>query len=460
MRRGLCASEVRALDSSSVYMAFSICLTQAVIGTGITIGLPHNSYGRIAPRSGLAVKYRLATNTGVIDADYRGEIKVLLVNQGNQPYRVEKGDRIAQFIIEKINNQELQEVVQLDNTKRGTQGFGSSNTEDQESNKQSVKPRIQINDISARAFGQFYREREEVGILKWDKVYNEIQLEAINISTELAIKNKKNNEDLSTKEIVPKEYHHMLDVFEKGEKTTEPPHRPGVDLGIELKKGKQVPLKKIYPLGYDQIDELHRYIKQNEARGWIQKMRTGRVSTIMFVKKKDGKLRLCVDYRALNEITKKDRHPLPLISEALDRLAGAKYSTKLDIKDTYHNIRIKEGDEYKTAFSTKLGTYEYRVMPFGLCNAPAAFQRWINETLMEYIYMCCIVYLDDVLIFSNTLQQHQQDVRNIVEAIRKSRMKVKSSKSEFHKKETEYLGFIISRERIKTDPVKTQAIWN
>jgi len=94
----------------------------------------------------------------------------------------------------------------------------------------------------------------------------------------------------------------------------------------------------------------------------------------MFVKKKDGKLRLGADYRALNKVTKKDRHPLPLISEALDTLGGAKYFTKPDIKDAYHNIRIKEGDDGKTTFSTKLGTYEYLVMPFGLCNAAAAFQ--------------------------------------------------------------------------------------
>ena len=96
----------------------------------------------------------------------------------------------------------------------------------------------------------------------------------------------------------------MLDVFEKGEKTTIPPHRPGVDIGIELEKGKEVPTKKLYPLSYDQIEELHRYIKHNEARGWIQRVRTGTASPIMFVKKKDGKLRLCVDYRARNEITK------------------------------------------------------------------------------------------------------------------------------------------------------------
>ena len=110
-----------------------------------------------------------------------------------------------------------------------------------------------------------------------------------------------------------------------------------------------------------------------------------------------------MDYRALNEITKKDRHQLPLISEALDRLGGARYFTKLDIKDAYYNIRIQEGDEWKTTFLTKLGAYEYIGMPFGLCNAPAAFQRWINEVLIEYIEICCIVCLDEVLIYSDAL---------------------------------------------------------
>jgi len=434
---------------------------QAVVGTGITIGLPHNTYGRIAPRSSLAVKHRLMTNAGVIDSDYRGEVKVVLANLGDQPYRVEKGDRIAQLIIKKIDNGELQEVTQLDDTERGDQGFGSSNTTmDQRVMGLKAEPKVEINEISAGAFGQFHRREETTGILRWDEVDNEIQLEAINISTELAIKNKKNNKDQVVRDTVPREYHHLLDVFEKGEKMTVPPHRPGIDLGIDLKEGKTVPIKKIYALSYDQLEELYRYIKQNEDRGWIRGVQSGRASPIMFVKKKDGKLRLCADYRALNEVTKKDRHPLPLISEALDRLGGAKYFTKLDIKDVYHNIRIREGDEWKTTCSTKLGTYEYLVMPFGLCNAPAAFQRWINEVLMEHIDMCCIVYLDDVLICSNTLQQQQKDVSNILEAIRKSGMKVKPSNCEFHQSETEYLGFIIGQKGVKTDTVKTQAIWD
>ena len=130
-----------------------------------------------------------------------------------------------------------------------------------------------------------------------------------------------------------------MHVFEKGEKRTVPPHRPGIDLGIDLEQGKRLPIKKIYALSYDQLEELHRYIKQNENTGWIRRVKSGRASPIMFVKKKDSKLRLCADYRALNEVIKKDRHPRPLISKALDRLVGAKYFIKLDIKDAYCHKR-------------------------------------------------------------------------------------------------------------------------
>jgi len=245
-----------------------------------------------------------------------------------------------------------------------------------------------------------------MGIIRCDEVDNKIQLEAINSSSELAIKNKKDNEVKDVREMVPRENDHLRDVFEKGEKTTVPLHRPGINLGINLEEGKTVSIKKIYALSYDQLEELHQYIKHNENRGWIRRVKSGRASLIMFVKKQNGKLRLCPDYRALNKVTKKDRHPLPLISQALDRLGGAKYFMKLDIKDTCNNICIREGDEWKTTFSTKLRIYEYLVMPFGLCNAPAAFQRWMNEILMEHIDMCCIAYLNEVLIYSNSLKQY------------------------------------------------------
>jgi len=132
----------------------------------------------------------------------------------------------------------------------------------------------------------------------------------------------------------------------------------------------------------------------------------------------------------------------------------------LDIKDAYHNVRIKEGDEWKTTFTTKYGTYEYLVMPFGLTNAPAAFQRWINRTLQSYIDICCIVYLDDVLIYSDYLEQDQKDVAAIIRTMRQQGMKLKRSKCEFHQRETESLEFIIKNEAVKVDPIKTAAIWD
>ena len=235
---------------------------------------------------------------------------MLFVNQGNQAYPVERGGWIAQLVIEKINNEELQEVAELDDTMRGNQGISSSNIQaqsgkDQSVKDQSAKPRIEINEISARAFGQFYWRGEVIGILRWDEVHNEIQLKAINISKELAIKNQKNNEDKDTRDIVLREYHHLLDVFEKGEKTMLPPHRQGVDLGIDIEEGKMVPIKKIWPVSNDQIEELHRYLKQNQERGWIRRVRTGLASPIRVVKKKYAKLRLYVDYSTERDYQKK-----------------------------------------------------------------------------------------------------------------------------------------------------------
>ena len=175
-------------------------------------------------------------------------MKAVLVNQGDQPSQVEQGDHIAQLIIEKINNEELQEVADLDDTLRGNQEFGSSNKvqsgKHQSVKSQSAKPRMEINEISARAFGQFYRGGEEISILCWDEVDKEIQLETVNISTERAIKSKKNKEDRDTKDVVPCEYPHVIDVFKREEETIIPPHRPEINLGIDVEEVKTVPIKE------------------------------------------------------------------------------------------------------------------------------------------------------------------------------------------------------------------------
>jgi len=154
---------------------------------------------------------------------------------------------MAQLIIEVIDNRELQPVAQLDDTKRGDQGLGSSDTTmDHRLTGRKAKPRMEIKEISAKAFRPFYRPGETTSILRWDKVDNQILWETIKISSELAIKNKKNNEDQDVRNTVAQEYHYLLDVFEEGEKTTVPPHRPGIDLAIHQEEEKTVPIKQIY----------------------------------------------------------------------------------------------------------------------------------------------------------------------------------------------------------------------
>ena len=372
---------------------------QAIIGTGIAIGLPLGTYGRIAPRSGLAAKHALAINAGVIDADYAGEVKVILVNLSDQDYEVHKEDKIAQLIVERIQSEEIMLVQDLEDTRRGTKGFGSSDKEltkqtgagadwfskppsqkqqsslsesllqnDQQEvprphmmtkqsgagagllNKQSCEVtgpadhsspqngRIHISEITQKEFRQAYRSGEITGVLKISQKAKQIYLHKINISTELAIRNKEEQrnkikaEEDSLERLVPEEYHDLRQAFEKGEKTGLPPHRPGIDLEINMEEGKELPDQKIYPLGAEELERVQDYINKNQERGWIREAFTDGGSPIMFVKKKDGSLRLCVDYRALNEVTKKARYPLPLIGEALDRLHTAKYFTKLDIK--------------------------------------------------------------------------------------------------------------------------------
>jgi len=421
---------------------------QQVVKTGISLRLPNGTYGRIAPRSGLAVKHGITVNAGVIYRDYTGEIGVVLVNLFNQGYHVQKGDRIAQLIPEKVLETQCQEVPHLESTKRGTKGFGSTDTR-----------RIEIDEISTKTFEWSKKQGDQDGLLWGRYKSGKLEILAINIRTELAIQSKKGQKKKDITKIVLEEYWDYQRVFQEEEAAQLPPHRPGVDLKINIEEGRRLPHKKIYPLGARELEELGEYIRTNKRRRWIRDSFPHGGSPIMFIKKKDGKLQLCVDYRELNDITKKDRYPLPLIGESLDRLQGAKYFTQLDIKDAYHNIRTREGDEWKTTFTTKLGTYEYQVMPFGLCNAPAVFPRWINRTLHQFVDICCIIYLDDVLIYSETKSDHIRDVHAILKAIENSGMKIKPGKCEFHPTEKEYLGFIIGREGIKVDPIKTAAIW-
>ncbi|KAL0164905.1 hypothetical protein M9458_040658, partial [Cirrhinus mrigala] len=176
------------------------------------------------------------------------------------------------------------------------------------------------------------------------------------------------------------------------------------------------------------------------------------------VKKKDGGLHPCVDYRGLNQITIKNHHPLPLTNTALDALSGARFFTKLDLRSAYNLVRIREGDEWKTAFITPTGHYETLVMPFGLCNSPSAFQQFINDVLRDMLGRWCYAYLDDILIYSKTLEEHTQHVRAVLRRLLAHQLYCKLEKCAFHQHSTTFLGFVISSQGVAMDPQKLEAV--
>ena len=167
---------------------------------------------------------------------------------------------------------------------------------------------------------------------------------------------------------------------------------------------------------------------------------------------------MCIDYRALNKITVKNRYPLPRIEELLDRLHGARYFSKIDLHSGYHQIRVREADIAKTAFVTRYGSFEYLVMPFGLCNAPATFQRIMNTILRDGLDKFVLVFLDDILIFSRTKEEHEQHIRTILERLRTEKFFGRLKKCDFFKTEVEYLGFDVGAYGIKPSLSKVQAM--
>ena len=260
--------------------------------------------------------------------------------------------------------------------------------------------------------------------------------------------------DLST---VPGEYHDLAEVFDKQRAVSLPPHRP-YDCRIELLPGSALPKGRLYNISLPEREALETYISESLASGIIRPSTSPLASGFFFVKKKNGELRPCIDYRELNNITVKNKYPLPLLSSTFEPLAGATVFSKLDLRNAYHLVRIHEGDEWKTAFNTPIGHFEYCVLPFGLCNAPAVFQCLVNDVLRDMINIFCVVYLDDILIFSKDMTDHVQHVRLVLRRLLENRLFVKAEKCEFHTDKVEFLGHIVHEGRIATDPRKTQAV--
>ncbi|KAJ1581827.1 hypothetical protein NDA12_003422 [Ustilago hordei] len=233
---------------------------------------------------------------------------------------------------------------------------------------------------------------------------------------------------------------------------------PPSSLPAFVDRRRKPPQGPLYLKGPKEMSELRRYLDENLEKGFIRPSKSPARSPVLFVPKKDGGLRLCVDYRGLNEITVKNRAPLPLIEEQLFLLRKARIYTKLDLRAAYNLIRIAKGDEWKTAFGTQLGLYEYLVMPFGLANAPAHFQSFINDIFRDIIGVYVVVYLDDFLIFSDTEEVHVKHVTEVLTRLRSNRLFAKLSKCEFHTKTVEFLGYIIKPTGIEMDPEKVRTV--
>jgi hypothetical protein len=201
---------------------------------------------------------------------------------------------------------------------------------------------------------------------------------------------------------------------------------------------------KVYYTNEKQDAELRSYLEKNLEIGYIRPSISPADYPILFVPKKDGKLRIYMDYRQLNNETVKNRYPLLLISRLRDQLLGVQYFTRLDLPTAYAHIRIKEGDEWKTAFRTPYGHYEYLVIPFGLTNVPATFQAAIDHAIRHCLDKFAVCYLDNILIYSKTLEEHKKHIQQVLDTLHEHKLSVNKDKSEFHVKKTVFLGYEIS----------------
>ena len=216
--------------------------------------------------------------------------------------------------------------------------------------------------------------------------------------------------------LVPPIYHDLGEVFSKCCALALPPHRP-YDCAIDLLPGAPLPSSRLYNSSRPEREAMEKYIKDSLSAGLMRPSSSPVGAGFFFVAKKDKSLRPCIDFRGLNSITVKNKYALPLISSAFEPLQGATVFSKLDLRNAYHLVRIREGDEWKTAFNTPLGHFEYLVMPFGLTNAPAVFQNLVNDVLRYFLNRSVFVYLDDILIFSHNQEEHFQQVRQVLQRL-------------------------------------------
>ena len=263
--------------------------------------------------------------------------------------------------------------------------------------------------------------------------------------------------DKAVRKLLPPEYWDYTDVFSKAESDKLPPHRP-YDHKIDLESSNTLGYSPLYKMSLVELEVVKQYLIDNLNKGFIEPSQAPFAAPVLFVKKANGSLRFCIDFRKLNQLTRKDRYPLPLIDETLARISKGKIFSKLDIRQAFHRIRMHPDSEELTSFRTRYGAYKCKVLPFGLTNGPSTYQRYMNDILFDYLDDFCTAYLDDILIYSEDPTEHELHVKKVLQRLRDAGLQADIKKCEFGVTRTKYLGFIISTDGIEVDPDKVAAV--
>ena len=238
-----------------------------------------------------------------------------------------------------------------------------------------------------------------------------------------------------------------------------PPVRE-VDLYIEILSGTTPASRAPYRMAPTELKMLKIQLQEILDKGFIRPSVSPWGAPVLFVKKKDGTLRMCIDYRQINKVTVKNKYPLSRLEDLFDQLKGEGVFSKIGLRSGYYQLRVKDVDVLKTAFRTRYGHYEFLVMPFGLTNSPATFMDLMNRVFRLYLDHFVVVFIDDILVYSRDEQEHEQHLKIVLQTLREKKLYAKLSKCDFWLNEVSFLGHIVSTEGIRVDLAKIEALVN